>query len=456
MDKVWKAKWIMDRDFYGVSPVNMFHKQKDPEFKPQKHKEDLLNRHMLVRKKFTINNEFSNSVISNAFISNAYIDITADDYYKLYINGTFVGQGPAPSYYFHYYYNRYDISKYLVQGENVIAVRVYYQGLVNRVWNSGDYRQGMIAEVYVDGKLAADTDSSWKYTITKAYATHGAIGYDTQFSEDIDSRLIDAMWRDIDYDDSNWLDAFESITDDHKLFLQETSPVVVYEVKPEIIRMIKPGHYFIDFRHEITGQFKMKASGKPGDVIEIRCGEETEEDQPERVRFKLRCNVEYREMWTLSGKGTDALEFFDYKVFRYVEVEGPEYAVNPSEFAAVVRHYLVDDSLCTLEASDKILEKVWTICKNGVKYGTQEGYLKETRLFADAEHSQHSALHSNALPLLFGLVSEEDKSAVVDFIRKKGLCCGVYMAYFVLKALAKAGEYGLVYDFITKSLAESP
>ena len=39
---------------------------------------------------------------------------------------------------------------------------------------------------------------------------------------------------------------------------------------------------------EITGHFKMRAKGNEGDVIEIRCGEELQEDG--RVRYKMRCN----------------------------------------------------------------------------------------------------------------------------------------------------------------------
>ena len=71
------------------------------------HREELKNRHMLIRKVFNINSKFKN----------AHIDITADDYYKLYINGKFVGQGPAPGYYFHYNYNRYDITSYFKRGQ---------------------------------------------------------------------------------------------------------------------------------------------------------------------------------------------------------------------------------------------------------------------------------------------------------------------------------------------------
>jgi len=88
------------------------------------HKPELRNGDTLLRKRFSVREA----------IRSAFIDITADDYYKLYINGRFIGQGPAPGYYFHYWYNRYDISDVLCKGENVVAVHVYYQGLINRVW----------------------------------------------------------------------------------------------------------------------------------------------------------------------------------------------------------------------------------------------------------------------------------------------------------------------------------
>ena len=58
-----------------LSLINVFHKQlEEPVF--QEHRNDLKNHHMLLRKKFNL--------CENP--SNAFIDISADDYYKLYIN----------------------------------------------------------------------------------------------------------------------------------------------------------------------------------------------------------------------------------------------------------------------------------------------------------------------------------------------------------------------------------
>ena len=73
-----------------------------------------------------------------------------------------------------------------------------------------------------------------------------------------------------------------------------------------------------------------------------------------------------------------------------------------------------------------------------------EAFRKPDGLFRDAIGSEHSALHSVVLPLYYGITDAEDVPAAVECIREKKLCCGVYMAYFVLKALVRNGEYELM------------
>ncbi len=620
MDKVWKAKWMIDRKFYGLTPVNVFHKEM-ADTTDDKHKEELKNYHMLVRKKFLL----------KEVGKEAYLDITADDYYKLYINGHFVGQGPAPSYYFHYAYNRYEVGKYLRKGENLIAVHVYYQGLINRVWNSGDYRQGLIAELSIDHELVLYTDETWKAKRALEFIGNETIGYDTQFREDIDSRLQEKNWRELNYKDDTWEYLQVHLTDDHKLVLQETPVINVYEVKPTLIEQLEEGHYLIDFGQEITGQFKAEALGEAGQEITILCGEELREDHVKRVRHEMRCNCNYKDTWILSGS-KDVLEFYDYKAFRYVEVISPIGTIIPESMCALVRHYPMEEEKCKFASSNELLNAIWSICKNGVKYGTQEGYLdcpsrekgqylgdatvtshshlylsgdlrifkkclkdfalssyicpgimavapgsfmqeiadfslqwpyqllnyymhsndieflkemypiaegiirhfkqyqredgllekvsdkwnlvdwpdtlrddydfelskpigegchnvinaffcgavktlneirdilgmdyldefedlkkayinafydKERKLFRDSTVSGHCSLHSNMLPLFWGLVPKEAEHSVIELIREKKLQCGVYNAYFLLKGLAKAGAYDLVYELLT-------
>jgi hypothetical protein len=75
-------------------------------------------------------------------------------------------------------------------------------------------------------------------------------------------------------------------------------------------------------------------------------------------------------------------------------------------------------------------------------------YNSATHLFVDSTESTHSALHSNTIALFYELVPDEAVASVVELIRQKRLNCGVYHAYFLLKGLARVGEYDLVYDLL--------
>ena len=128
--------------------------------------------------------------------------ISADDYYKLWVNGRFAGQGPAPAWPEKYYYNEIDITEFLHPGKNVLAVHLYYQGLINRVWNSGDGRFALTAQLICRSSEEC-LPLSWKYKISEAYIGE-TTGYETQFLENFDSRRWDADWNLAGFDDSRW------------------------------------------------------------------------------------------------------------------------------------------------------------------------------------------------------------------------------------------------------------
>lgn len=617
----WVGEWIADRRFAELEPLYMYHRELE---KPEHEilpDPALRNQHMLARKSFHLEKTSSE----------AWLRITADDYYKLYINGRFAGQGPAQGYVHHYYYNCHDVSAFLQPGENVIAVHVYYHGLICRSYSSGDNRQGLIAELWGDGSLLAATDESWRYIQAEEYGPGEAIGYNTQFPERTDLRKRAKGWLLPGFDDSAWLTAKSHAQHGHTLVPQLTPPVTVYRRSPFAVQEIAGG-LLLDFGTELTGQVQAIVSGPAGESVEIRYGEELGEQG--RVRYQMRCNCLYQDTWLLSGDGEEELEAYDYKAFRYAEIlAGPQVKLSVPSIAAVVRHYPYPEEACRMDSSNERLNAIWAICANGVRYGTQENYVDcpsrekgqylgdntiithahayltgdlrmyrkaledftlladevcpgllavapghfmqeiadfslqwpmqllryyqlsgdleflrsmhpaaegvlayfsrylaadgllhsvngkwnlvdwpdnlrdgydfklvngqadgchnvinsfyygalqavagirralglpaadegaerfrraffqcfyrpEKGLFADAASSDHCSLHANALPLLFGLAPEEAKGPIVALIREKRLSCGVYMAYFVLKALAAAGEYGLLFELI--------
>lgn len=424
--KKWTGKWLMDPAFKGLEPINVFHKELCDIELPE-HREDLKNRHMLVRKSFHLKKR----------PKKASVDITGDDYYKLYINGMFLGQGPAPAYHFAYNYNTYDIADFLQEGENVIAVHVYYQGLINRVWNSGDYRQGLIAEITADDSLVVATDDSWKYSISEAYESAGITGYDTQYLESFDSRLWDTQWRNLGYDDSSWDSLIVNAGHDYTLQKQVSDNLQVYSIASQRVEKIAEGHYFIDFGQEITGQLQLTAKGPEGHTIEIRCGEELIEGETNRVRYNLRCNCTYQDYWILSGE-KDTLELFDYKAFRYAEVITPQGTEINRDIRAVVRHYPFDEANYQFTSSNEMVNKVIEVCRNGVRYGTQEVFVdcptrEKGQYLGDFTVTGHSHIYLTGDTAMY-------KKTLMDFATSAHICPG-------LMAVAPGGYMQEIADF---------
>ncbi len=280
------------------------------------------------------------------------VRISADDYYKLKINGKLVGMGPAPAYTFNYNYNEFDITDYIIEGENQIEVTVYYQGLCNRVWVSGDNKQGLIADVYKDNKLFLCTDSSWTYTIDKTFVGNDTVGYDTAFLEHRNMTLVDTS------------EYIPMEIECNYTFAEKPFPVVrFYGIEP-----IKQGDIF-DFKQEYVGTINLKLNSKnDNEKIIVLYGEELNDDGS--VRYNLRCNCNYREEIILK-KGENIIEQFDYKAFRYVQVILNENVIL-EDINMTVRHYPFDDNHFILKSDDEKLQKVFALCKNTIKYGCQE------------------------------------------------------------------------------------
>lgn len=65
---------------------------------------------------------------------------------------------------------------------------------------------------------------------------------------------------------------------------------------------------------------------------------------------------------------------------------------------------------------------------------------KNKGYYVDGEFSGHSSLHANMMALSFGLVPEDYKESVIEFIKSRGMACSVYGAQYLLEALYSAGE----------------
>lgn len=79
----------------------------------------------------------------------AYISLCCDTTYELYINGRFVNFGQYLGMPENKFFDKLDVSEYLVKGENLIAIEVYYQGKPSSCYATGT--PGLIYFTEIDG-----------------------------------------------------------------------------------------------------------------------------------------------------------------------------------------------------------------------------------------------------------------------------------------------------------------
>ncbi len=288
------------------------------------------------------------------------IRITADDCYKLYINGVFVGQGPTPGYHFHYHWNEFDITEFLREGENEIRAECYYQGYVNYAWVSSDRRLGLIAAVFSEGEYVFGTGSHWQCALDGRFFFTHTMGYDTITAENADLRRSPLAFEDCACHDLGY-----------RFAPTPARAVEVYDVYPVSQEAI-PGGILYDFGTEITAGLRLRLRGTAGETVRILCAEELE-DTPLKLRYDMRCGCRSEELLILAQGENDYTQF-EYKGFRYAAVL-PEKGAEILSVTARVRHYPFDDDYCNLETEDPVLKTVWDICKRSVKYGCQEAYI---------------------------------------------------------------------------------
>jgi hypothetical protein len=429
------ASWIRNPVFKDVPVINFLHREQvdPPELKgPQ-------NVHTLFRKEITL----------KAAPKEAHLYITGDDYYKLYINGGFVVQGPEPGYPQAHPYYHLNLAGYLHEGTNVLASHSYYQGLRNRVWNSGDNRSGFLLALdvtYPDGTTDRFvTDGTWRYKPLEAFTGTETIGYDTQFAEDMDMRKWPMGWNRPGYDASDW-PAPLVMEQDHRLTLQESPPLQCYRMDPVSVEKVRDGVYQYDFGKEIVGHTRVTIAGEDGRKIEVRHGEELAGTG--RVRHAMRANCNYQEYVTLAD-GENDIAFYDYRAFRYIEiVDAPE----KPEVWVLVRHHPFDDNAAVLSSEDADLVAIWNLCKQGVKMGSQGGFLdcpsrEKGQYLGDAVITARSHLWLTGDPSL-------TRKATHDFALSRMIDPGL-MAVAPGSFMQEIAEYSLQFPLLLKAYYEN-
>lgn len=139
------------------------------------------------------------------------IHISADNRYRMYVNGTPVCFGPARGDMKHWFYESIDIAPFLKPGNNLLAAVV---------WNAGEYKPwaqislktGLIVQGNSNKEEIINTDATWKVIKDPSYSQASAGSSETsgQFvvvgpCDKVSGDLYPWGWEKPDYEDKGWL-----------------------------------------------------------------------------------------------------------------------------------------------------------------------------------------------------------------------------------------------------------
>lgn len=138
------------------------------------------------------------------------VHVSADNRYKLYVNGQMVSLGPARGDLYYWNYETVDLAPFLTVGDNIIAAKVWNEGS-HRPEAQISWRTGFILQGDTGGEKAVNTDRSWKCIRDDGYRpleASGIIGYYVAGpGEDIDMKKHIRDWQSAAFDDAAWKNA---------------------------------------------------------------------------------------------------------------------------------------------------------------------------------------------------------------------------------------------------------
>lgn len=135
--------------------------------------------------------------------SSFIIHVSADNRYKLYVNGTLVSLGPARGDTYYWNYETVDLAPYLVAGKNVVAALVFNEA-EKRPEAQISVRTAFIIQGNTSNEEVLNTNNTWKYIRDNGHQPIGGFFFAASTGEFVDMNQSVQDWTAADFDDSSW------------------------------------------------------------------------------------------------------------------------------------------------------------------------------------------------------------------------------------------------------------
>lgn len=340
--------------------------------------DSLSNKSIYVRKTFGANKQIKEAV---AYVCGLGL-------YEFSLNGEKVGDSEFAPLVSDYdktiYYNTYDVTEYLKQGENAIGVL-----LGNGFYNvqGGRYRKLLVSfgpptlffkmrVTYSDGTTSEiSSDDSWKYSLSPI--TFNCI----YGGEDYDATLEQTGWDSPGFNDEDWTSVVVQDPPSGILRPQQTTPVKVmerFDVKES--RKLSEGRYVMDMGQNLSGFPEIVVKGHKGDTVRLTVGESLNADGT--VSQKQTGGKHYYQ-YVLKGEGDEYWRpRFSYYGFRYIQVDllGKQPLPELKELRSCFV-YNSAEKVSSFKSSNEIFNNAHRIIGNAVRSNMQG-------VFTDCPHRE--------------------------------------------------------------------
>ncbi len=357
----WKAKWIGDQpDLVQKAYKEGLDNYDQKKSTTLKNVRPVPPASPMLRKRFAVKSP----------VKNALLYVSALGYYEISLNGQKIGDHVLSPEWTDYnkrvQYQVYDVSQHLRQGDNALSSVLgdgWYLGMLGPTkWHKDYPRRGvygndrrLIAQLvinYADGtNQVIGSDDSWKIN-TKGFI----LSSDNFLGQVIDAQNIPQRWKEIDFDDSSWGNAYIDHAVKKNLEAQKNEPVRIYKTLPPVKITKMDDKYIVDFGQNIAGWTQLKVKGAKGGKIKIRHGEMLNDDGSLYTK-NLAAAVSVDD-YTLSGGNDEFEPTFTYHGFRYVEISG--LTTSPDESTIKACAISSDpEPAGSFECSNQKLNQLW-------------------------------------------------------------------------------------------------
>jgi hypothetical protein len=352
------------------------------------------------------------------------VHVSADNRYKLYVNGKSASIGPQLSDWRHWRYETIDIAPYLQQGNNVIAAEVTNWG-PDRFFGIMSIRTAFMMQGETDEEAIVNTtaDGQWKAMKNESYRplppnwiykVDIAGGFYATNPGDSVNLLSAAHgpqdWTAVSFNDTEWTPArwIWNISNEEEggffwLMKPRTTPQVVQErqrfkkvianegvlVSPDFIKGTKPlalpphskTSFLLDFESLTIGFPELFLSGGRNSKIMIRYAENLfnpDLSRGDRNDFEGKHIIGLRDVIIPDGRSNFMYSPTWYRAFRFVQID-----IETAGEALTLHDYYhlytaaPQKRLAAFDCNDPVYKKIDEICRRTASVCTQDNLLSD-------------------------------------------------------------------------------